>query len=464
MFKKRFQLIAVGLGLALLAVAGLLLVFGRLAAPTGSVARSDLAPPSVAPPESGQAAVTPNDSPTTESPPPKQKQIPAAADIQAADIIATVNDEIITRPAWQQAIRLDVVMSRLAGQPIPSAEETLDRLVNEIIVLAAAPDVQPSTGAEVEARIAALQANWQVNNEAVAAVLVEAGLTRDDMTDRVARLMQVEAALAELSTQETDLNGWLVQARARAEIGLYRALVNNSEANGAGQGGKEAEEQGGRGAGEQQEVNSTPLPPSPLAPQPTLAPPPELSIAPYPENAAPDFTLAQLNGVPLTLSDFRGKPVLLNFWASWCPPCRRELPALQSAYAKYGDNIGFVAVDVKEDPGTAAAFVREMGLTFPVALDLDGQVSDMIYEVRGIPTTIFVDAQGVVVARHVGPLDEAAIDTYLAPLLETAQHQSSPPTNLAPPFTLTAAGGQTISLSDYRDKNNLVLVFYRGQT
>ena len=463
MFKKRLQLIAVGLGLALLAVAVLLLVFGRLAASTGSVARSDLAPPSVAPPESGQAAVTPNDSPITESPSPKQKQILTAVETPTADIIATVNDEIITRPAWQQATRLDVVMSRLAGQPIPSAEETLDRLVNEIIVLAAAPGAPTPAAPEVEARIAALQSNWQVNNEAVAAVLAAAGLTRDDMTDRVARLMQVEAALTELSTQETDLNGWLAQARARAEIGLYRALVNNSEANGAGQGGKEAEEQGGRGAREQGSENS-PQPSSPSSPLPTFAPPPELPIAPYPENAAPDFTLSQLNGVPLTLSDFRGKPVLLNFWASWCPPCRRELPALQAAYAKYGDNIGFVAVDVKQNSDAAAAFVREMGLTFPVVVDSDGQVSDLIYEVRGIPTTIFVDAQGVVVARHVGPLDEAAIDAYLAPLLETAQHQPLPLTNLAPPFTLTAAGGQTISLSDYRDKNNLVLVFYRGQT
>jgi peroxiredoxin len=216
-----------------------------------------------------------------------------------------------------------------------------------------------------------------------------------------------------------------------------------------------------------------------------------MAISPYPQNAAPDFTLAQLDRnaasevQELTLSSFRGKPTLINFWASWCPPCRRELPALQAAYAKYKDEIGFIAVNVKEDPATVSAFAEELGLNFPIALDPDGQISNVAYEVRGLPTTVFVDANGVVSARHLGPLDEAMIETYLAPLLEieskaeakieveeqgsspktpSPQPQTQPSSMLAPDFTLTAADGSTVSLQDYRDKSNVVLIFYRGHT
>jgi peroxiredoxin len=133
----------------------------------------------------------------------------------------------------------------------------------------------------------------------------------------------------------------------------------------------------------------------------------------------------------------------------------------------------------------ATALAEELGLNFPIALDQDGQISDIAYEVRGLPTTVFVDANGVVAARHVGPLDEAAIDTYLTPLLEAkaqaqiidAQGSAQPPQpsnlptfqpsnlpTIAPDFTLTAANGDTVSLQDYRGKSNVALVFYRGHT
>jgi peroxiredoxin len=152
------------------------------------------------------------------------------------------------------------------------------------------------------------------------------------------------------------------------------------------------------------------------------------------------------------------------------------LPALQAAYTAYRDEIGFIAVNVKEDPATVAALVDELGLNFPIALDPDGQVSHVAYEVRGIPTTVFVDPYGVVAARHVGPLDEATIDGYLAPLFEAKTQIAEPsslptfqPSNLptlpsAPAFSLTAATGDTISLQDYRDRRHVVLVFYRGHT
>jgi peroxiredoxin len=386
------------------------------------------------------------------------------------EVVATVNDRIITRVAWQKATRLDAVMNQLARQPIATAEETLDRLVNEIIVLEALSssgygDGGGPTAAELESRTLALEQSWRVSDEVVVSALAEVGLTRDDLLERVGRLIQVEAALNQLAAQEDDLNAWLAEARASAEIGLYHALVDLPPTPVE----ESTQETGIVEASTQSE---------PVVDKPEIfAPPPEMPAAPYVENAAPDFTLPQLNGESLTLGDFRGKPAIINFWASWCPPCRQELPALQAAYNAHRDEIGFIAVDVKEEPGTVTSFIRELGLSFPVVFDLDGQVSDVSYEVRGLPTTIFVDVNGVVAARHVGPLDEATIDSYLAPLLEqaaqitrtsaTSSEQTAPAAAdlpLAPDFTQASATGEVVSLRDYRGQRNVVLVFYRGRT
>ena len=113
----------------------------------------------------------------------------------------------------------------------------------------------------------------------------------------------------------------------------------------------------------------------------------------------------------------RGKPTVINFWASWCPPCIEEMPALQSVYAKHRQEINFLAVNSREDKNTVHLFASVHGLTFPILLDTDGQVNEM-YQVRGIPATFIVDANGVIVNRHVGSLDEATLEAYLEPLLQ----------------------------------------------
>lgn len=121
--------------------------------------------------------------------------------------------------------------------------------------------------------------------------------------------------------------------------------------------------------------------------------------------SAPDFTLSTLDGGTLTLSDLRGKPVILNFWASWCGPCRVEIPALEAASQKAGSTAVIVGVDVLESPAVVEAFVAEMGMTYPIALDTSGEVSDL-YRVQGFPTTYFIDAQGVIVEVYHGQLNE----------------------------------------------------------
>jgi len=464
---KRLQSIIAIILIAIASVIGLLFLMGQLAtsddAPGVSV-ESTQKPPDVA----------------ILTIPPQTKTV-AGSD----DIVATVNDHIITKQEWDKAIRLDGVMNRLAGQPPPTAEETLDQLINQIIVLGEAPDISSPSAGEIENRTSALEEIWGVSDNEVVAALEEVGLTRTDLTTRVSRLIQVQTALSQVANQEDNLDNWLLVARASAEIGLYQPLAGQSNPS----------------TDQEQESIITKIQPEVESVDnvQTFAPPPNMPIAPYADYAAPDFALTQLNGDLMTLSDLRGKPTLVNFWASWCPPCRKELPALQNAYTTYGDKIGFIAVDVKEDTDTVTSFIESMNLSFPIVLDPNGEISNVTYEVRGIPTTIFIDANGVVAARHVGPLDEATIGEYLAPLLEqteqvasandgspassaltiitgegisaTVKDNSSPVESVpdgdltfASGFITTSGQGDTITLQDYQDQNNVVLVFYRGNT
>lgn len=118
---------------------------------------------------------------------------------------------------------------------------------------------------------------------------------------------------------------------------------------------------------------------------------------------APDFILPTLDGRDLRLSDLRGQAVVLNFWASWCSPCRREMPLLVGAYRQFRDQgLMVVAVNVQEDAESARKFAREFGLPFPVALDRTGDVTNA-YRLLGLPTTFFIDRNGVVRSVFRGP-------------------------------------------------------------
>lgn len=135
---------------------------------------------------------------------------------------------------------------------------------------------------------------------------------------------------------------------------------------------------------------------------------------------APDFTLETSAGEIITLSELRGRPILINLWASWCGPCRQEMPAIQRTFEMYQDR-GFtvlaVNVTAQDNESAALAFVKEYGLTFPILMDREGDVA-RIYENRALPSSFFVDRDGVI--REVvigGPMAEALLVTRVQSLL-----------------------------------------------
>jgi cytochrome c biogenesis protein CcmG/thiol:disulfide interchange protein DsbE len=134
--------------------------------------------------------------------------------------------------------------------------------------------------------------------------------------------------------------------------------------------------------------------------------------------AAPDFTLETQDGGTISLADLRGQVVLINFWATWCPPCRAEMPAIQQVYDQYRER-GFTVLAVNQQEGATQVgpFADQMGLTFPILMDRDGSVSAR-YQVNGLPSTFFVDRAGVVQNVTLGgPMTAAFIESQVTGLL-----------------------------------------------
>jgi thiol-disulfide isomerase/thioredoxin len=141
----------------------------------------------------------------------------------------------------------------------------------------------------------------------------------------------------------------------------------------------------------------------------------EFFSSPAPEVGAqaPDFTLDDLSGKPINLSDLRGQPVLLNFWATWCGPCRVEMPIIQESYNDGG--FAVLAVNFDESRDNILPFVEDLKLSFPILLDPGGRIQEL-YRVRGYPTSVYIDVEGVIQFIHIGEVSTGDIEYYLSQL------------------------------------------------
>ena len=120
---------------------------------------------------------------------------------------------------------------------------------------------------------------------------------------------------------------------------------------------------------------------------------------------APDFTLQDLKGKTWKLSDLKGKVVFINFWATWCPPCRDEMPSMQKLYTEMADTpFQMLAVLTNDDPMAAERFARQHGFTFPILIDRKGNIGGL-YGITGVPETFIVDPGGILRRKYIGPFE-----------------------------------------------------------
>ncbi len=163
------------------------------------------------------------------------------------------------------------------------------------------------------------------------------------------------------------------------------------------------------------------LRPRPAAPAASMALAEGLALAdggaPVEGHLAPDFEMQYADGRRLRLSDLRGQPVLINFWASWCGPCRVEMPELIEAYTAHrGERLEVIAVNVQEESAVAQAYAAELGMPFLVVVDSTGDIARR-YQVRNLPSSLFIDREGVIRARWMGILSREQLQKHLREIL-----------------------------------------------
>ena len=127
---------------------------------------------------------------------------------------------------------------------------------------------------------------------------------------------------------------------------------------------------------------------------------------------APDFTVEMFDGTKTSLAELKGKVVLLNFWATWCPPCRSEMPELNTFAQKHKEKVQFYGVNLQEEGDKVQGFLKDNGYTMPVLLDQEGKAATL-YKVRVIPTTVILDEKGNILQRHEGVITAQQLETLL---------------------------------------------------
>lgn len=150
--------------------------------------------------------------------------------------------------------------------------------------------------------------------------------------------------------------------------------------------------------------------------------PPQTDLTAVPAQVnypAPELTLSDLAGTSVSLADYRGQVVLVNLWATWCPPCKEEMPALEAFYRKYQSQ-GFVIVAINDGDPTedVIQFAQEYGLTFPVWLDPTYIATEQAFKTLSLPSSFVIDREGTIVLSWVGGINAKTLEKYVAPIVE----------------------------------------------
>jgi thiol-disulfide isomerase/thioredoxin len=150
------------------------------------------------------------------------------------------------------------------------------------------------------------------------------------------------------------------------------------------------------------------------------APSSDLSAIPIKVNyPAPELSLTELGGGPTSLTDYRGKVVLVNLWATWCPPCKEEMPALETFYRRHKENdFSVVAINDGDPDADVIQFVKDYGLTFPVWLDPTYNATERAFKTLNLPSSYVIDRNGQVVLSWVGGVNLQTLEKYVSPIIE----------------------------------------------
>ena len=213
------------------------------------------------------------------------------------------------------------------------------------------------------------------------------------------RILGIVVGLIVLIGSASVLYGKLSQGVDAGRLKVTQTESSGEKTEAAGEAGGENKADSGQEAGDTGTADSKPD---------AAAPASDPSGAEAETAYAPDFTVYDQAGNAVRLSDYRGTPVVLNFWASWCGPCRSEMPDFDAAYQELGEEIQFLMVNLtdgsRETVEGASEFVKEQGYSFPILFDSSYEASTA-YQVFSIPTTIFIDAEGYGVAQASGAID-----------------------------------------------------------
>jgi peroxiredoxin len=304
--------------------------------------------------------------------------------IASSNLAARVNGEEISKDSLRQEVALSRVLERWrTGQEVVFATQTdeerytarvLDGLIRDTLVtqLARKAGFSVSTS-EAAAEVARLAKEFKLSDQEMDTTLIAAGLSRSTLVRAVQRSLLIDRFL-----EATVYKGLKPEERDIAYRNWYNGEVTKASID--------------RYVG---------------------------AIGPRLNQPAPDFVLQDLTGTPVRLSDLKGQAVMINFFATWCSPCRQEMPDLQAAYAANKDK-GFVLLAVnltaQDDVKAIPAYVKQLGLTFPILLDTKNDVTTL-YRIGPLPTSFFIDRGGIVRAIHQGVVSPQLLNTYIAKIL-----------------------------------------------